>query len=52
MFDLIKKLFIRLLASVVLNIASHTNAGFNLLLLIYVLMNKVKNYTTIYLQLN
>ena len=31
---------------------SLSNQKFNLLLLIYILMNTVKNYTTIYLQLN
>ena len=40
MFGIIKKMFSGLLTS------------FNLLLLIYILMNTVKNFTTIHLQLN
>ena len=59
MFGIIKRMFIVLLASIV-NASNHTkcvsliikNARFNLLLLIYILMNTVKNFTTIHLRLN
>ena len=57
MFGLIKKIFMGLLISMV-NASNHTkciwfsNQRFNLLLIIYILMNIVKNFTTIHLPLN
>ena len=59
MFGLIKKIFIGLLTGLV-NESNHTNylslinqnVCFNPLLLIYILMNIVKNFTTIHLRLN
>ena len=59
MFGLIKKIFIGLLAGLV-NGPNDTkllcklikNARFNLPLLIYILMNTVKNFTTIHFRLN
>ena len=59
MFGLIKKVFIGLLINIV-NASNHAkcvslgnkNAKFNLLLLIYLLVNTVKNFTTIDFQLN
>ena len=65
MFGIIKKMFIVLLTSLIntsniVNASNHTkcvslsneNLKFNILLLIYVLMNTVTNYTTIHLWLN
>ena len=59
MFGLIKKILIGLLAGLV-NRSNHTkcvslrnqNVRFNLLLLVYNLMNTVKNFTTIHFRLN
>ena len=59
MFGIIKKIFIVLLTSLI-NASSHTecvslsnqNAKLNLILLIYILINTVKNYATIHLRLN
>ena len=61
MFGLIKKVFIGLLINIV-NASNHDhakcvslgnkNAKFNLLLLIYILVNTIKNFTTIDFQLN
>ena len=57
MFGLILKMFIRFLTDLA-NASNHAksvslrNKKFNLLLLIYILINTVKNYTTIYLMLN
>ena len=58
-FELIKKMFIGLLTSLVVNASSHTKCVSlsnqkckTQLLLIYVLMKTGKNFTTIHLQLN
>ena len=59
MFGLIKKIFVGLLSSKV-NASNHINCvslsnqnvKLNLLLLIYILINTVKNVTTIHFQLN
>ena len=59
MLSLIEKISIGLL-TVLVNASNHTkcvslsnqNVLFNLPLLIYILMNAVKNFTTIHLQLN
>ena len=54
MFGLIKKIFIGLLTGLVTKCVSLRNQKFmfNLLFLIYILMNTVKNFITIHLQLN
>ena len=59
MFGIIKKIFIGWITGLV-SASNHTNCvslsnhnvRFNLLLSIYVLMNAVKNFTTIHIQLN
>ena len=58
MFELIKKIFIGLLTGIESGY-NHTKClslinqkYINLLLLIYILMNTVKNFTTTYLRLN
>ena len=57
MFRLIKKIFIGLLTGIEsannqtkCMLLSNKKCEFNLLLLIYILMNTVKNFTTIHLQ--
>ena len=60
MFGLIKRMFIGLLTSLVVNASSYTkcvslsnqNVIFNLLLSIYILTNTVNNFTNIHLQLH
>ena len=60
MFGLIKKLFIGLLASVAVNASNHTKyvslnnqkCDIQPTFLTYILMNTLKNYTTIHLHLN
>ena len=60
MFGIINKMLIVLLTSL-FNASSHTkclslsnkkNAKFNLFILIYIIMNTIKNYATIHLQLS
>ena len=57
MFGLIKKVFIVVLSSIVLTIQNVfcdviKNARFNLPILIYILMNTIKNFTIIHIHLN
>ena len=58
MFGLIKKIFIKLLTNLVKDLIIQNmypyvikNSKLNLLLLVYILMNTIKNYTAIHLQL-
>ena len=52
MFGIIKKMFIVSLSSIV-NASNHAKfMSFSLLLLIYILMNSVKSFTTIHLKLD